>query len=215
MKFPFLASCIIFVLVLKHAINRNSKLHRKEEESFWEKESAANSVRKQSLTSLEYISFSSEQFSPETLLGEKTYPQFIEENPRALEIQERFHFLSEQKIVNLSQFTNTDLKLTYGVGNLMTLTEYDGNYNELITLLQEYAQLLYTAGFSTEALVVLEYAISIGSDIGATYQLCADLYKGQGTLHKIQDLLEQAKAISSMRGPSIVRKMQEFDQCNG
>ena len=33
--------------------------------------------------------------------------------------------LKEKKILNLSGFTNTDLKLEYGVGNLTDLTDYD------------------------------------------------------------------------------------------
>ena len=36
--------------------------------------------------------------------------------------------LKEKKILNLSGFTNTDLKLEYGVGNLTELTDYDNNY---------------------------------------------------------------------------------------
>lgn len=215
MKFPFLASCILFILVLHRAINRNNKIYHKEEASFWEKEAAANGVRKQPLDNLEYISFPAEMFSLQALLKQESYPQFTEENPRVFEIEERFRHLSEQKIVNLSQYTNTDLKMQFGVGNLMTLTEYDANYSELITLLQEYAQLLHTNNYSKEALTVLEYAISIGSDIGASYELCARLYQESNTSYKIPDLLEKARTISSIRGPSIVRKLQKFDQYSG
>ena len=56
MKFPFLATFIFFVLWLNHTIRRLEKKEHKLEESYWEKETEANSVRKKSLDGLDYIS---------------------------------------------------------------------------------------------------------------------------------------------------------------
>ena len=102
---------------------------------------------------------------------------FAEVNPETKEILSRFLFLENQKIVNLSYLTNTDLKYKYGVANLNLLTEYDTNYSELITLLQNYGNMLLESGFEEQALTVLEYSISIGSDISKTYTTCAAIYQ--------------------------------------
>ena len=55
--------------------------------------------------------------------------------------------LKEKKILNLSGFTNTDLKLEYGVGNLTELTDYDNNYVTLSRSLARIAELLTEQGF--------------------------------------------------------------------
>ena len=135
MKFPFFASFIILCLVVRHAINRNNKLHLNSESAFWARENSANEVRKQSLEDLNYISFSFAPLSPDQLLDNASLAVLME-NPRISEITERLIALENSKIVNLKYITNTELKSTYGVANLALLTEYDQNYTDLITLLQ-------------------------------------------------------------------------------
>ena len=211
MKFPFFASFIIFGLVLHHAINRNNKIQNKNEESFWERENAANNVRKQSLDSLNYISFSTENFLLEQLIGKENADKVSTNNPRVLEIIEDMYHLENVKKVNLSYMTNTDLKFAYGVANLQTLSEYDQNYSELITLLQEYAVLLKEAGFAKESLPILEYAISIGTDISTTYQMCASIYQEQHTPEKILELILSAEKILSSRKDAIIRMLKELE----
>ena len=123
--------------------------------------------------------------------------------------------MEHQKIVNLGCFSNTELKYKYGVANLNLLTEYDSNFSELVTLLQNYAELFLQSDFENQALTVLEYAISIGSDISKTYTTCAEIYYNQNQLDKIEWLKKEAEKISTSRKDSIVRKLQEFDPCNG
>ena len=123
--------------------------------------------------------------------------------------------MEEQKIVNLTEYTNTDLKFKYGVANLTPLTEYDTNYNELITLLHNYGCILAKEGYVSQALSVLEYAISIGTDISGTYMLCAKIYQENKQWNKLAQLKKEAENISTSRKDSIVRKLQEFGQYNG
>ena len=164
---------------------------------------------------LDYITFQAEPFYPLNLLDTGSCPEFIERNPDVKNILSRFLFLEEQKIVNLTEYTNTDLKFKYGVANLTLLTEYDTNYNELITLLHNYGSILAKEGYSSQALSVLEYAISIGTDISGTYMLCAKIYQENKQWNKLAQLKKEAEKISTSRKDSIVRKLQEFDPCNG
>ena len=215
MKLPVLTSFIVFLFILQHHIKKGKKAQEQEENAFWEREYSANDVRKQSLDDLVFIPFQAEPFYPLTLLGAESCPEFLAMNPEMKDILPRLLFLEEQKIVNLTKYTNTDLKFKYGVANLPLLTQYDTNYNELITLLHNYGELLAKSSYTKPALTVLEYAISIGTDIGGTYLLCAQIYRENNQASKLEQLKKEAEKISTSRKDSIVRKLQEFDPCNG
>ncbi len=214
MKFPFFASFIILCLVVHHAISRNSKLQKKSETAFWMEENAANNIRKQSLDGLDYVSFSSAALLPETLLDSSSCKTLMEE-PRVRELTDSLKALEEKKIVNLNYITNTELKTTYGVANLPLLTEYDQNYTDLITLLQEYASLLAKKGYTLPALTVLETAFGAKTDITASYSLAASLYRKQGRMDKIEKLLSLAEELDSPRKNAIVRTLRKADPDNG
>ena len=213
MKFPFFASFIILCLVVRHAINRNNKLPLNSESAFWARENSANEVRKQSLEDLNYISFSFAPLSPDQLLDNASLAVLME-NPRISEITERLIALENSKIVNLNYITNTELKSTYGVANLALLTEYDQNYTDLITLLQEYASILAENGFIVAAQTVLETAIFIGTDISSSYSLAASIYREQGLTGKISELITQAEKLNSPRKNTIVRILHTTDPDN-
>ena len=55
MKLPFFASFIVFCLWLGFDLHRLRNKETKSEQSFWEKESAANRTRRKSLDGLDYI----------------------------------------------------------------------------------------------------------------------------------------------------------------
>ena len=213
MKFPFFASFVIFIFVLQHNIRKGKKNNEQKEAEFWKHELSANDVRKRSLNDLAYITFKAEPFYPLNLLDANICPDFLSKNPEVKEILSRFLFLEQQKIVNLTEYTNTDLKYKYGVANLPALTEYDSNYNELITLLHNYGTILEKEGYEPQALSVLEYAVSIGSDISSTYTLCAKIYQKNLAWDKIEQLKREAEIISTSRKDSIVRKLKEFGPC--
>ena len=214
MKFPFFASFLIFILVLQHNIRKGRTTSEQGEAEFWKRELSANDIRRQSLDDLEYLSFTAEPFYPLTMLDDKTCPDFLSQNPEIKDIISRFLFLEQQKIVNLNQYTNTDLKFKYGIANLPALTEMDSNYNELITLLHNYGSIFEKNGFLTQAVSVLEYAVSIGTDVSGTYLLLAKIYQENKQWDKLDRLKKEAEIISTSRKDSIVRKLQEFGPCN-
>ena len=215
MNFPFLTSMLIFILLLHYNINKGKNTQAKKEADFWAKEFSANHVRKKSLDDLEYIVFTADSFYPVNLLDASLCTSFLSQNEEIKEILSRFLFLEEQKIVNLSCYTNTDLKYKYGVANLNLLTEYDSNYNELITLLHKYGSCYYTNGFEEQAVHIFEYAISIGTDISSTYEMCGEYYYNNNLSDKLQWLKNEAEKISTSRKSIIVQKLQKFDPCNG
>lgn len=210
MKFPFFASFVIFIFVLQHNMRKNKKTHEQQEAAFWARESSANDVRRRSLDDLNYVKFHTEPFYPVKLLDSSVCPGFLERNPQVKEILSRFLFLENQKIVNLNEYTNTDLKFKYGVANLTVLSEYDSNYNELITLLHNYGEIFLNDGYDAQSLSILEYAVTIGSDISNTYMLCSKIYQKYDRYDKIEWLKKEAEKISTSRKEPILRKLNEL-----
>lgn len=118
------------------------------------------------------------------------------------------HDLSSCRIVNLTGWTNTDLKLEYGTANITILSEYDFNYTNLVTALQKLAELLHDGGDDAHAIEVLEFAVSTGTDVSKSYYLLADLYKACDTPEKIELLIRRAETIHSLMKNSIVQNLQ-------
>lgn len=197
MKTLFLSSLIVFCILIAYENRKHKKIIDKQEKDFWEKESQANSTRKKSLADLPYITI------PFDILPMQT----LSDLPRIMEISQLLHNLSSQKIVNMTGFTNTELKLTYGAANITCLSEYDQNYTLLVRTLQEWAEFLHKNECDAEAKQVLEYAISINTDVSHSYYLLADLYDESGESEKKQSLLTQAEKINTSMSKVIVQTL--------
>ena len=205
MSLKFLASLIIFIvfvytiLIVARNTQRQKALAEKKEQEFWDREKRANSVRKKSLDGLDYVRIPLDKLPMDAL----------PEDEKAREYKELLTYLSTQPIVNLTGFTNTDLKLEYGTANITPLSQYDQNYTALVRTLQQWAELLLNAALTEEAETVLAYAISIGTDVSHTYYALAKIYAGREEYDKIADLILRAEGLRSALRNSIVRTLQE------
>ena len=155
MKFPFLASFILLCIFLNLNMRRVSRKTEEREEDFWARESESNNVRKKSLENLDYIHIPFDLL-PFGTAGDDQILQSAEEELTALR---------DEKIVNLTGITNTDLKLEYGTANITPLTQYDQNYTALVCALQKWGQQLYDLGRYEDAAKVLEFSAKTRSDI--------------------------------------------------
>ena len=180
MAFPFLGLFIIFLSVAAYYRKRATAQQKKVTEDFWSREDQANQVRRKDISNLPYITIPLEKF-----------PIGISDDEELTDYENDLKFLASRKILNLSHQSNTDLKLAYGPANLPALSEYDQNYTTLLRNLVAYADCLIKNGFEAEAVPVLEFGISIDSDIRANYTLLAELYREQGNAAKIQKLIDK------------------------
>jgi hypothetical protein len=167
MKFPFLASFILLIVFLNLRMRHVSRKEEEKEAGFWEKELASNNVRKKSLDSLEYIHI------PFDLLPFGS----AGDNESLQKCEDALTALKDEKIVNFTGISNTDLKLEYGTANITQLSQFDQNYTALVCSLQDWGQELYNQGRFEDARDVLEFAVKTRSDITATYRLLIDMYK--------------------------------------
>ena len=111
-------------------------------------------------------------------------------------------------IVNLTGYTNTDLKLKYGTANITILSDYDFHYTNLVTLLQKLAELLHDNLEDDLAVRVLEFAVSTGTDVSKSYYLLAELYQQMNMSEKIEHLISQAQGIHSLMKDAIVENLR-------
>jgi len=205
MKLPFFASFIVFCLWLFYELKKQRRKEDHLEDSFWAREAAANNTRKKPLDNLEYISIPFD-FLPMNIL---------KEDEEVAECHRLLFSLSEQKIVNLTGMSNTDLKLEYGAPNITILMEYDQNYTILARTLQKWAAILYQSGYMDEAKTILEFAVSTKTDVSATYSILSEIYNKTGQTQKIESLLQIAEGLNSAMKPTIVRILKESGPYSG
>ncbi len=194
MRFPtFFAIFVTFLVWLSIKLRKTNK----KDDSFWQREAEANNVRKQTLDNLDYITIPIDSL-----------PFFYGIDKNLEELQNTITSLSSCTIVNLSNYTNTELKLMYGPGNLADLTEYDQNFTLLVRTLHKWGEQLSTLGYEKEAIQVLEYAVSIKSDVTAGYLLLGKLYLKQGQPQKLDTLLSAASSLDTLLKDSLIKQLK-------
>ncbi len=200
MNFIIFATFIIFTSILSMTIKRHNRSEKNQQEQFWEREKRANQVRRKPLDDLDYVTIPLENL-PTAGLAEDVIVQ---------DCLNTLVSLSQEKIVNLAGYTNTDLKLTYGTANITALSQYDQNFTLLAQTLQKWADTLHNAGYMAETRQILEYAVlSIRTDAGTSYRLLASLYDQDGEQEKVAALYDTALSLTSPSGKTIARTLLE------
>lgn len=194
---PTILLCLItFIVWLSYKKSKTEKAQKHTTDAFWAREQEANTTRKKDLSSLHYITIPYEALPFRENADEET-----------LYVQKELKKLSAAKIVNFSGRSNTDLKLEYGTANLTELSIYDQNYTVLARTLNKWGQLLLNNGQKQDAQTVLEYAVSIGSDISATYLNLAVIYKENSCTNELESLYEKACELTTPMKDSLLAKL--------
>ena len=192
----FFILTILLVLWVHYQKARTSRIDTKASEAFWEKERLANTTRKKDISNLDFIT-----------VPVNTLP-FPETNQEEIsDIQKHILNLASGKIVNFTGISNTDLKLTYGAPNINILMEYDKCYLELVRSLYRYGKFLYDSGRKDEAAAILEYALSIKTDVSANYTLLATIYKEKNEIDRINFVISCAEELTSMTKKALLTNL--------
>lgn len=202
MNLILFASTLALVAAIYISSARNRKTDEAIQREYWQRERAANNTRRKPLDDLPYIKLPMDIFPMELLT----------DIPKVEDYRQIILTLKDLPIVNFTGLSNTDLKLKYGAPNISLLTSYDQNYTLLARTLQQWAQLLYDNGFVVQACQLLEFSVSTGTDVSATYRLLCKIYREQGTPEKIEQLYPVAEALNSAMKGTIVRILRESGQ---
>lgn len=198
MAFPFLTVFLIFIIFINVKKHSAEKKENESRNHFWNREDLANATPKKDISSLNYISIP---------LNELPLP--IDDS----EIQKlygKLQSLSLEKILNLTGYSNTDLKLTYGYANLQTLIRCDQNFTILCQILNRLSECYAQQGLENQAIQFLEFAVACQSDISSTYLLLAQLYSARNQQYRIPDLIGRAQNLNSLSREIIIRHLTEF-----
>lgn len=189
----------IFVLLLAifaYFRNKATKADKAKQTAFFNREAMANAAPKKDLSFLPYITIDA------NLLDMKP-----SDSNEIISLKKDLLNLSNKKIVNLTGISNTDLKLTYGVANLATLTEYDENFTHLCTILIGIAEIYHHEGDIDSARLYLEYSVRIRSDITLVYTLLASIYREANETEKLSALRQSAEELNSLSRDVILNKL--------
>lgn len=135
----FLCFGMFLIILSVLAFFRNRSVRRSEDatEAFWSREYESNHIRKKDISDLSYIEIPLDAL-----------PLHVCSSERCISLESQLTALAGKKIVNLSNLSNTDLKLTYGTANLTVLSEYDQNFTQLSNLLYSYGKNSKTTVFT-------------------------------------------------------------------
>ena len=201
MKVPVLFGWImIFVVVVSYKRRKADRTRENKERDFWERENAANATRKQDISNLNYV-----DFTGVSLPFARFSDDFLHQ------CEEQILKLKDEKILNLTGITNTDLKLKYGAANLTFLTQCAQNFTLLARTLNSWGQRLKELSHTEEAIQVLTFAVSIESDIKNTYQLLAELFLQTGQQEKLKDLKSSASNLNSLMKEPILAMLDKME----
>lgn len=192
--FPLFTIFLTFIVVLNITLHRQRRTQEAADKEFWDKELAANNTRRQDIEHLDYITI------PEGLI-----PQTL-----GTDSEKELAALSAEKLMNLTDQSNTDLKLKYGVANLETLSRYEDNFTRYVALVPVYAAELADSGDRDSAKALLEHAVLNRADSCQVYTRLAGLYCEDGQISRAKELLTRAKALDSISGRIITDKLQQL-----
>lgn len=190
---PFLPIFLIFLIWLAYELRKHTRITQQERDAFWEREHNADNVRRKDISSLDYIQIPFEELP---------FTEHLTDS-NIVKCHTELNQLKEEKILNLTGQSNTDLKLTYGPANLEQLSQYDANYTSLVSTIARWGKLLYEQHDFENAKKVLEYGISIGTDVSTNYTILGQIYLEEDCTEKIFDLLDKSEDIPSLMKNSI------------
>ena len=153
-----LSFTLMMALAIKHSVNR-----RRQEEMnnvFLEEEAAANNTRRKEIDPGLY-------YTPNL----SAHPPIPEGDPHRVE-----RAASRKMIYFRQPMTNLELKKQYGPQQMETIAHQEENFNEYLKALTNWAVSLHENGKNDEALQILEYTLSLGSEFRNTYKITADIY---------------------------------------
>lgn len=194
----YLGIFIFVVCLIAFFRKKDTKAREDAQDAFWERETRANHIRRQDISGLPYLTIPLDRLPIGTF-----------DHPDLIACEDTLKALSSEKILNLSNQTNTDLKLAYGLANLEALSGYDQNFATLCRTLVSYAECLLKLEHPAEAQTVLEYGISCGSDHSQNYRLLADLYRSQNASDRLSELRKHAEDLDSPMKNTILKYIGE------
>lgn len=193
----FLVTFIVFIIWFRVKMKQNNSTISEADEAFWARERNANFVRKKDISNLELLRVNLEELP-------------FSQNPdeREAELAAKVRKCAEAKMLNLTGYSNTDLKEQYGTGNLEELTDWDQNFMYFIRSLSQWGNYLYEKKDYSRTRSIMEYSIEIGSDISTVYTTLGAIYAREHNWDKVDELISLVEASDFPLKDSMLKKLK-------
>lgn len=202
-KIILMPSILALLWVLHHNLRKNNGSDKQTVDAYLNREDAANATRRKDLAKLPYVTVPFDMLPLDITLNDEKKQLKIAEYKK--EIQN----LSSERMLNLIGISNTELKELYGPANLDVLTIYDQNYSRYIRMLQAFSECIYEE-YPEKAASIMEYCISIGTDISSTYELLGRYYLEHNDRERFLSLYDKIPVKNSISGKIISNKLDRL-----
>jgi len=193
----YLICFFIFLAWLFYEQRKARKIEEKMSKDFWARETEANQTRKKDISHLPLLEVTEAEI-PAVSTSDEAILYYIGQ------LQE----IIKEPMIDLSEYTNTDLKLAYGVGNFKTLSDYDEKFNSFLVNLTNLARAYSHAEFYNEAAKTYQMAFRYGSKKVSDYTELADVYLKMDQPKLISELITKVHAGEHPRKESIIEALR-------
>ncbi len=193
----FVCFCI-FCAWLFYEQRKSQRLQKKASDDFWAREALANSTRKKDLSDLPLIR-----------VEEKEIPFIETQEESIITYIGQLRQIIQEPMADLSDYSNTDLKLAYGVANFKTLSEYDENFNTFLVTLTNLARSYERNGYHEQARDTYLTALRHGSRRAGDYEELAKVWLELGRRDEVKALIRQLEESGHPRRAGIISKLDQ------
>ena len=196
----FFICFIVFIIWFRVKMRKSNSSVSEESKSFWERENQANFARTRDISTLDYLSIKEGELPFAT--------SFADLDEREADLEQRVRETANRKMINLSAYTNTDLKEQYGVANLEELSNCDQNFLLFIRALANWGTYLYEKEDYSRSRQIMEYSRLIGSDISSVYTTLGNIYAMEGNMAKVDELIAEIEQSDFSLKSSILKQLK-------
>lgn len=193
----FVCFCI-FCAWLFYEQRKSQRLQKKASDDFWAREALANSTRKKDISDLPLIR-----------VEEKEIPFIETQEESIITYIGQLRQIIQEPMADLSDYSNTDLKLAYGVANFKTLSEYDENFNTFLVTLTNLARSYERNGYHEQARDTYLTALRHGSRRAGDYEELAKVWLELGRRDEVKALIRQLEESGHPRRAGIISKLDQ------
>lgn len=188
---------LIFCAWIHYERRKSTREYERRSREFWDREDEANHTKNKDISDLPLIAPDAERIP---------MPETDDEN--ICYYQEKVKNSLTKPMMDLSAYTNTDLKLAYGTGNFKTLSEYDENFNVFLMNLSNLGKAYRTAGMLSESAGAYEQCLAAGSDKSTDYKSLAYAYAMTGNRGKLEELIASVGRSDLPKGAALAEALR-------
>ncbi len=193
----FVCFCI-FCAWLFYEQRKSQRQQKKASDDFWAREALANSTRKKDISDLPLIR-----------VEEKEIPFIETQEESIITYIGQLRQIIQEPMADLSDYSNTDLKLAYGVANFKTLSEYDENFNTFLVTLTNLARSYERNGYHEQARDTYLTALRHGSRRAGDYEELAKIWLELGRRDEVKALIRRLEESSHPRRAGIISTLNQ------